>query len=132
LKDRTAFPLKVIIVCSPANPSGKVMSPAELEAIAERQRIGSLVVDEVYEHYVLRKPAHTDRLPPGMWSVPSRSTRSQSRGISQAGSVTHTAGQPIAPINAVANAYVPGDTFAGGIIKGFDGDAGYYPATRQV
>src|SRR6188768_1498070 len=35
LKDRTDFPLKAIIVCSPANPSGKVMTQTELEAIAE-------------------------------------------------------------------------------------------------
>src|SRR5215218_6477020 len=34
LKDRTGFPLKAIIVCSPANPSGKVMTQIELEAIA--------------------------------------------------------------------------------------------------
>ena len=34
LKDRSDFPLKAIIVCSPANPSGKVMSQTELEAIA--------------------------------------------------------------------------------------------------
>ena len=32
---RNEFPLKAIIVCSPANPSGKVMTQMELEAIAD-------------------------------------------------------------------------------------------------
>src|SRR4029079_301114 len=30
LKDRSEFPLAAIVVCSPANPSGKVMSQTEL------------------------------------------------------------------------------------------------------
>src|SRR3954466_10689029 len=33
LKNRSEFPLKAIIVCTPANPSGKVMTQTELEAI---------------------------------------------------------------------------------------------------
>src|SRR5690606_7813377 len=35
LKDRSEYPLRAIIVCSPANPSGKVMSQTELEAVAD-------------------------------------------------------------------------------------------------
>jgi len=35
LKNRSEFPLKAIIVCTPANPSGKVMTQTELEAVAE-------------------------------------------------------------------------------------------------
>src|SRR5687767_4435520 len=35
LKERSEYPLKAIIVCTPANPTGKVMSQTELEAIAE-------------------------------------------------------------------------------------------------
>ena len=34
LKNRQQFPLKAIIACSPANPTGKVFTLAELEAIA--------------------------------------------------------------------------------------------------
>ena len=54
----------MIIVCTPANPSGKVMTQTELEAIAEvAKELDLLVVsDEVYEHYVFgRKSAYPDR-----------------------------------------------------------------------
>src|SRR5687767_1761768 len=54
LKERSEYPLKAIIVCTPANPTGKVMSQTELEAIAEVAKELDLLVisDEVYEHYV--------------------------------------------------------------------------------
>lgn len=60
LKDRNEFPLKAIIVCTPANPSGKVMSQTELEAVAEvAKELDLLVVsDEVYEHYVSGENPH--------------------------------------------------------------------------
>ncbi len=60
LKDRSEFPLKAIIVCTPANPSGKVMTQTELEAIAEVARELDLLVisDEVYEHYVTGENPH--------------------------------------------------------------------------
>ena len=60
LKDRTEFPLKAIIVCSPANPSGKVLTQTELEAIADvAKELDLLVVsDEVYEHYVTGENPH--------------------------------------------------------------------------
>ncbi|HYP51476.1 MAG TPA: aminotransferase class I/II-fold pyridoxal phosphate-dependent enzyme, partial [Pyrinomonadaceae bacterium] len=50
LKDRSEFPLKAIIVCTPANPSGKVMTATELEGIAEICKELDLlcVSDEVY------------------------------------------------------------------------------------
>src|SRR4029079_13906061 len=35
LKDRAEFPLKAIVVCTPANPSGKVMTETELQSIAD-------------------------------------------------------------------------------------------------
>ena len=61
LKDRTEFPLTAIIVCSPANPSGKVMSQTELEAVADVAKELDLMVvsDEVYEHYVTGENPHT-------------------------------------------------------------------------
>ena len=60
LKDRSEFPLKAIIVCTPANPSGKVMTQTELEAVAEVARELDLLVisDEVYEHYVTGENPH--------------------------------------------------------------------------
>jgi aminotransferase len=70
LRDRGDFPLKAIIVCSPANPSGKVMSRAELEAIgAVAQELDLLVIsDEVYEHYVSEAHPHIPIATlPGMW-----------------------------------------------------------------
>jgi aminotransferase len=58
---RSEFPLKAIIVCSPANPSGKVMSQTELEAVADVAKELDLLVisDEVYEHYVTGENPHT-------------------------------------------------------------------------
>jgi aminotransferase len=60
LKDRSDYPLKAIIVCSPANPSGKVMTQTELEAIADVAKELDLLVisDEVYEHYVTGENPH--------------------------------------------------------------------------
>ncbi|HNU08467.1 MAG TPA: pyridoxal phosphate-dependent aminotransferase, partial [Pyrinomonadaceae bacterium] len=70
LKTRAEFPLKAIVVCSPANPSGKVMSQIELEAIgAVAQELDLLVIsDEVYEHYVSEDHPHIPIATlPGMW-----------------------------------------------------------------
>ena len=70
LKDREEFPLKAIVVCTPSNPSGKVLSQAELEAIAEVAKELDLLVisDEVYEHYVVGENPHTPIASlPGMW-----------------------------------------------------------------
>jgi aminotransferase len=52
--------LKAIIACSPANPTGKVFTQAELEAIAEVcQELDLLcIADEVYEHYVVGDRKH--------------------------------------------------------------------------
>jgi aminotransferase len=60
-KNRKDFPLRAIIACSPANPTGKVFSRAELEAIASVcQELDLLcIADEVYEHYVVGDKKHT-------------------------------------------------------------------------
>ncbi|MDH3493704.1 MAG: pyridoxal phosphate-dependent aminotransferase [Acidobacteriota bacterium] len=60
LKDRAEFPLRMIIVCSPANPTGKVLTRQELEAVADvAKELDLLVVsDEVYEHYVMGETPH--------------------------------------------------------------------------
>lgn len=70
LKDRSEFPLKAIIVCTPANPSGKVMTQTELEDIAEIAKDLDLLVisDEVYEHYVTGENPHIPIASlPDMW-----------------------------------------------------------------
>ncbi|HMT08031.1 MAG TPA: pyridoxal phosphate-dependent aminotransferase [Pyrinomonadaceae bacterium] len=70
LKNRSEFPLHTIIVCSPANPSGKVMSQTELEAVADVAKELDLMVvsDEVYEHYVTGENPHTPIASlPDMW-----------------------------------------------------------------
>lgn len=70
LKNRSEFPLHTIIVCTPANPSGKVMSLTELEAIADVAKELDLFVvsDEVYEHYVTGEDPHTPIASlPDMW-----------------------------------------------------------------
>jgi len=60
LKDRSSFPLRAIVACSPANPTGKVFTKAELEAIAGVCRDYDLlcIADEVYEHYVMKEREH--------------------------------------------------------------------------
>ena len=54
-KDRSEFPLRAIIACSPANPTGKVFTSDELEALASVCQEFDLlcIADEVYEHYVV-------------------------------------------------------------------------------
>jgi aminotransferase len=57
---RTEFPLKAIIVCSPANPTGRVMTRDELKAIGQIAEELDLVIlsDEVYEHFALEAGDH--------------------------------------------------------------------------
>lgn len=52
---------KALILCNPANPSGKVFSRAELETIAAlAQEFDAVVIaDEVYEHIVYPPHRHT-------------------------------------------------------------------------
>jgi aminotransferase len=70
LKHRTQFPLRAIIVCTPANPTGKVFNDQELEHIADVCMELDLlcIADEVYEHYVLEEGAASSIAKiPGMW-----------------------------------------------------------------
>ncbi|HEY0762669.1 MAG TPA: pyridoxal phosphate-dependent aminotransferase [Pyrinomonadaceae bacterium] len=69
-KERAQFPLRAIIACSPANPTGKVFTPAEMEAIAAVcQELDLLcIADEVYEHYVVGDRTHISMATlDGMW-----------------------------------------------------------------
>ena len=69
LKARKLYPLRAVVVCTPANPTGKVFRPDELEGIAEVCREFDLlcVADEVYEHYVVGESPHVSMATlPGM------------------------------------------------------------------
>jgi aminotransferase len=57
---RTEFPLKAIIVCSPANPTGRVMTRDELRAIVDCANEFDLMIlsDEVYEHFTIEAADH--------------------------------------------------------------------------
>jgi aminotransferase len=59
-KSRSAYPLKAIIVSSPANPTGRVLSRAELTSIVECAEEFDLMLisDEVYEHFTLEAADH--------------------------------------------------------------------------
>ena len=70
LIDRKLLPLRAIIVCTPVNPTGKVFSMSELEAIAAVCQEFDLlcIADEVYEHYVVGSQPHVSIATlPGMW-----------------------------------------------------------------
>ncbi len=70
MEESSEFPLKAIIACSPANPTGKVFTRAELEAIAAVCQEFDLlcIADEVYEHYVVGDKTHTSIATlDGMW-----------------------------------------------------------------
>jgi len=69
-KNQPQYPLRAIIACSPANPTGKVFTRAELEAIASVcQELDLLcIADEVYEHYVVGDKKHISIATlDGMW-----------------------------------------------------------------
>jgi aminotransferase len=70
LKNRAEYPLKAIVVCTPANPSGKILRRDELEKLAAIAIDLDLMVisDEVYEHYVTGDVPHIPIATlPGMW-----------------------------------------------------------------
>lgn len=138
LKDRASFPLRMIIVCTPANPSGKVMSPSELEAIAEvAKELDLLVVsDEVYEHYVTGENPHTPIATlPDMWER-TITVNSFSKSWNISGwrlGYAYGKGELIAPINAAANViYVcPVTPLQAALSRVLMADEGYYPALRD-
>ena len=57
---RVEYPLKAIIVCSPANPTGRVMTHDELHAIVDCAEEFDLMIlsDEVYEHFAIEAADH--------------------------------------------------------------------------
>jgi aminotransferase len=138
LRDRVEYPLKAIIVCSPANPTGKVMSQAELEAVADVARELDLLVisDEVYEHYVTGENPHTPIATlPEMWErTITVNSFSKSWNISgwRLGYVFGP-GQLLAPVNNAANViYVcPATPLQAALSSVLMADEGYYPRLRD-
>lgn len=108
LKNRSEFPLKAIIVCTPANPSGKVTTQTELEAIASvAQELDLMVVsDEVYEHYVYGENPHIPIASlPNMWER-TVTVNSFSKSWNISGwrlGYAYGPGALVQPINNVAN-----------------------------
>ena len=138
LINRSEYPLKAIIVCSPANPSGKVMTQTELEAIADvAQELDLLVIsDEVYEHYVTGEHPHTPIATlPGMWDR-TITVNSFSKSWNISGwrlGYAYGKGELIAPINAAANViYVcPATPLQAALSRVLMADDAYYPQLRD-
>jgi len=138
LMGRADFPLKAIIVCSPANPSGKVMSQTELEATADVAKELDLLVisDEVYEHYVIGENPHTPIASlPGMWDR-TITVNSFSKSWNISGwrlGYAYGKGELIAPINNAANViYVcPSTPLQAALSKVLMADEGYYSRLRD-
>ena len=138
LKDRAEFPLRAIIVCTPANPSGKVMSQTELEAVADvATELDLLVIsDEVYEHYVTGENPHTPiaSLPEMRERTITVNSFSKSWNISgwRLG-YAYGMGELIAPINAAANViYVcPATPLQAALSKVLMADDSYYTELRD-
>lgn len=138
LKDRAEFPLKAIIVCSPANPSGKVMSQQELEDIADVAKELDLLVisDEVYEHYVTGENPHTPIATlPDMWDR-TITVNSFSKSWNISGwrlGYAFGKGELIAPINTAANViYVcPATPLQAALAKVLMADGDYYDKLRD-
>lgn len=138
LTSRTDFPLKAIIVCTPANPSGKVMSQSELEDIAAvAEELDLMVIsDEVYEHYVTGENPHIPIASlPGMWER-TITVNSFSKSWNISGwrlGYAYGKGELIAPINAAANViYVcPVTPLQAALSKVLMADDAYYPKLRE-
>jgi aminotransferase len=138
LKDRTEFPLKAIIICTPANPSGKVMTEIELEAISEvAQELDLLCVsDEVYEHYVYGENPHIPIATlPNMWER-TITVNSFSKSWNISGwrlGYAYGKGELIQPINNVANIVnvCPATPLQAALSRVLMADENYYDKLRE-
>lgn len=138
LKNRSEFPLKAIIVCTPANPSGKVMTQTELEAVADACRELDLlcISDEVYEHYVTGENPHIPIATlPDMWDR-TITVNSFSKSWNISGwrlGYAYGKGELIARLNNAANVvYVcPATPLQAALSKVLMADETYYHRLRQ-
>jgi aminotransferase len=138
LKNRSEFPLRAIIVCTPANPSGKVMTQIELESIADVCRELDLlcVSDEVYEHYVTGEQPHISIASlPEMWER-TVTVNSFSKSWNISGwrlGYAYGSGKLLASLNAADNViYVcPATPLQTALSKVLMADADYYDKLRR-
>ena len=138
LKERSEFPLKAIIVCTPANPTGKVATQTELEAIANvAKELDLLVVsDEVYEHYVTGENPHVPIATlPEMWER-TITVNSFSKSWNISGwriGYCYGAGELLAPVNKAVNiSYVcPVTPLQTALSRVLMADADYYEKLRD-
>ncbi|MCS6804359.1 MAG: aminotransferase class I/II-fold pyridoxal phosphate-dependent enzyme [Acidobacteriota bacterium] len=138
LKDRSSFPLRAIIVCTPANPTGKVFSQDELEIIASIcQELDLLcLADEVYEHHVVGERKHISIASlPGMWER-TITINSFSKSWNISGwriGYTYGSGSLVAPLNNAINVlYVCTPTpLQKALARVLMADPGYYPRLRD-
>lgn len=138
LKDRSEFPLKAIIVCTPANPSGKVMTQTELEAVADVAKELDLlcISDEVYEHYVTGENPHVPIATlPDMWDR-TITVNSFSKSWNISGwrlGYAFGKGELISRVNNAANViYVcPATPLQAALSKVLMADETYYARLRQ-
>jgi aminotransferase len=138
LINRNEYPLKAIIVCTPANPTGKVMTEVELNAIAEvAQELDLLVIsDEVYEHYVTGENPHIPIATlPGMWDR-TITVNSFSKSWNISGwrlGYAFGRGDLIAPLNSAANViYVcPATPLQAALARTLMSDSSYYTDLRD-
>ncbi len=139
LKDSSEFPLKAIIICTPSNPSGKVMTQTELEAISEvAQELDLLcIADEVYEHYVTGENPHIPIATlPGMWER-TITVNSFSKSWNISGwrlGYAYGASALVAPVNNAANViYVcPATPLQAALARVLMTDENYYERLRQT
>lgn len=138
LKNRSEFPLAAIIVCSPANPSGKVMSQTELEAVADVAKELDLLVisDEVYEHYVYGENPHTPIATlPDMWER-TLTVNSFSKSWNISGwrlGYCYGKGELVAKVNAAANVFYvcPATPLQSALSRVLMADDSYYEKLRD-
>ena len=138
LISRNEYPLKAIIVCTPANPTGKVMTDDELRAIADvAQELDLLVIsDEVYEHYVTGEHPHIPIATlPGMRDR-TITVNSFSKSWNISGwrlGYAYGKGELIAPLNAAANViYVcPVTPLQAALSRVLMSDSNYYTELRD-
>lgn len=138
LKDRPSFPLRAIVVCTPANPTGKVFTQDELETIASVcQELDLLcLADEVYEHHVVGERKHISIASlPGMWER-TITVNSFSKSWNISGwriGYTYGAGHLVAPLNNAINVlYVCTATpLQKALARVLMADPGYYVRLRE-
>ena len=135
---RNEYPLRAIVVCTPANPTGKVMTQDELQVIADvSQELDLLVIsDEVYEHYVTGEHPHIPIATlPGMWDR-TITVNSFSKSWNISGwrlGYAYGKGELIAPLNAAANViYVcPVTPLQSALSRVLMSDSNYYTELRD-